>query len=192
VEIVDLNVIGEENLFRIIGLARNVGERDLSSVFLTLTFHSPSGEVIETRYGSIEMSTLPVGEVAPFAMYFPSGVPADAEDVGVSVECRFADTDYPWTREGFEILEPEGHMGDYNYEITGWVQNAADEAAQMVMVVGMVFNTQGRFIGYSMAIVEDLAAGARAPFTMGISPDSLAEPDTATIEVIADGNRGVE
>lgn len=83
-------------------------------------------------------------------------------------------------------------MGEYQYEITGSVQNAGDETAHMVVVVGMAFNTQGRFIGYSMTIVEDLAAGARAPFTIGISPHDLAEPDIATIEVIADGERGVE
>ncbi len=192
VEIVDLNVIGEENVFQIIGLARNVGVRDLAHVYVTLTFHGPSGEVLATRHGGIEMNTLPVGEVAPFVMYFPSGVPADAENVSASAEWYFADTDYPWTREGFEILGPEGHMGDWNYEITGSVLNAGDEPAIMITVVGMAFNVQGHFIGHSMAIVEDLAAAASAPFAMAISPSSLAEPDVATIEVIAEGNRGVE
>jgi len=188
----DVSVIGEENVFRIIGLARNVGVRDLADASLTFTFLSPSGEAIATRYGSIEMDTLPVGEVAPFVMYFPSGVPADAENVRVSAEVRYADADYPWTREGFEILDPEGHMGDWGYDITGSVRNAGDEPAIMIDVVGMAFNAQGRFIGYSMAIVEDLAAAASAPFAMEISQSSLAEPDVATIEVIADGHRGVE
>jgi hypothetical protein len=192
VEIVDLSLVGEGDAFEMIGLARNVGVRDLAHVYVTLTFHSPSGEVLDTRRGGIETSTLPVGEVAPFVMYFPLGVPADTENVTTSAEWYFADADYPVTREGFEILGPEGHMGDGNYEITGSVLNAGDEPAHGIMVVGMAFNAQGRFIGYSMDLVEDLAAGARAPFTMAISPHRLAEPDVATIEVIAEGRRGTE
>jgi hypothetical protein len=106
----------------------------------------------------------------------------------VAVEWREADaeTQKSWTREGIDLLNVKGEWGEYYYTITGDAVNNTGRAARSVFLTSMAFNAEGRLIGISTQYIDDLAAGAQAPFEILMAPTSMAEDNLDHFELLVE------
>ncbi len=184
VAIIDMNVAGSEQYPRLIALIQNVGSAPLKSVYITVTFFDADGNVVEEELGSAMGSVIPPGGISPFELTFPTDVLPSVDSVTTVLEWSEAGADYPWTREGLEISDTSSEVEFTNFIISGTVTNATSKMADFISLIPIAYNADGKFIGYSLGIVEELGAGSSAEFRIGISDTALAEPTVDHYEIL--------
>jgi hypothetical protein len=186
--VTDFNIIGTAEYPRLIGIVKNESQIDLYDVNLTIVFYNADGTVADTRFGATFMVTLPSGGLSPFEFVFPRGVPANVEAVGATVEWREVYPGYAWSREGFSVLSPQGSIGQFNFEITGQVQNNSGRNARSVNIVAIAYNAAGDIIGYGLKVLDSVSAGSNVQLDMTIGGGtSLAEPQVDHFELLVEG-----
>lgn len=184
VAIIDMNVAGSEQFPKLIALIQNVGNAPLKNIYVTVTFLDSEGNVVEETLGSAFASIIPPGEMSPFDMNFPANVPSTVENVITTLEWIEADADYPWTTEGLEISNTSSEMEFTNFVISGIVHNTTSKTAGFISLLPIAYNAEGKFIGFSLGIVENLAAGSNAEFRIPIGDASRAEPTVDHYEIL--------
>ena len=187
VSVTDFNIIGPAESPRLIGIVQNVSQVDLYRVRMTIIFYNADGTVADTSFGSTFLVTLPSGEVSVFEFLFPRGVPASIEAVGATVEWEEVYPGYPWSRNGFSVISPQGSMGPYNFEITGQVQNNSGKHARSVNLLAIAYNADDHILGYGFKVLDELSVGSIVPFNMEVpGGTSLAEPEIDHFEVLVE------
>lgn len=190
-EFIDINSRGNTIAFEIFGLIRNNGEIDVMDIDITVQLYNEAGEVVDTRYGVTYPLTIPVGEVSLFYITFPVVTLPKVEELDLSIEWTEVEPDYPWTRNGFEIVSAEARFEPDLYKVTGEVLNAGASSAPNITIIGLFYNENGGLIDHSMTIVEDVAAGTSASFSMDVSLIDLGNmgEEVAGFELLVEGYR---
>jgi len=184
IAIIDLNVAGSEEYPRLIGLIQNISSVPLKSVYVTARFLDADGNTVKETLGSIMGSVVLPGGISPFEMNFPGEVPPSVESVETTIEWAVAGADYPWTTEGLEITDTSTGMSYTNFQISGTLRNTTGKMAEFITLIPIGYNADGKFIGYSLKVIEELAAGESIPFTVSIPDSSRAEPTVDHFEIL--------
>jgi hypothetical protein len=182
--IADLNIAGSESSPRLIGLIQNIGNSPLKSIRVTATFYDADGNEVEESLGAVTSNVVPPGGISPFEMFFPRGVPPSVDSVVTTIEWTEAEASDPWTTEGLEISDISSGMSFTNFEISGTLRNTSSKMAEFISLIPIAYNADGKFIGSSLKVIEDLEAGSSAPFTVAIGDGSRAEPTVDHYELI--------
>jgi hypothetical protein len=182
--LIDLNIAGSEQSPRLIGLIQNISNAPLKSVRVTVTFYDASGNEVEESLGSVTSNIVPPGGISPFVMFFPRGVPPTVDSVVTTLEWAEAEASYPWTTEGLEISDISSGMSFTNFEILGTLRNTSGKMAEFISLIPIAYNADGKFIGSSLKVIEELQAGSSVPFTVVIGDGSRAEPTVDHYDLI--------
>jgi hypothetical protein len=161
---------------QLIGIVRNVSDRDIYSLSFSFNFHDASGAIVQTKYGGGLLYTMPPGSVNLFEVYFPGGVPVEAQSVSIDVEWQDGQPLGLRTRDGIQVRSSEGRDGDYAYQVTGELVNTTDHYARQIAILGIAYSASGRLIQRWFGVVENLPAGGVAPFKMQFDFEDLPEP----------------
>jgi hypothetical protein len=187
VEIVDMNVRFDVLSPVLFGFVQNVSEATLSSVELTIVFFDADGNEAGTSSGYTIFALIPPGELSPFEIYFPDGVPADVESIGLAAHWNPDYGGSTATREGFNVQVTGSQWTDFGFEVSGTVQNSNTRRARSVYLAFAFYNAQGRLIGLYADIVEDVEAGETDQFKRNIVPLYFSETEVDRIEIIYEG-----
>jgi hypothetical protein len=173
-EIVDLSV--QAGVGQLIGLIKNIGIGDIYGLGFTFNFHDASGAIVETRYGSALLYTIPVGEYNVFEVFFPANIPASAEAVSIETEWQEGRPAAVYARQGLNVSGLQAHVDGSSYIVSGMVENVTGRRASRVTLLGVAFNSSGRLNGETLTVVDDLAAGDAASFALPFSLERMPDP----------------
>ena len=187
VEIVDMNVRFDVLSPVLFGFVQNVSEATLSSVELTIVFFNADGSEAGSSSGYTFFALIPPGELSPFEIYFPEGVPADVESIGLAAQWNPDYGGSTATREGLNVQVTSSEWTDSGLGVSGTVQNNNSKRVRSVYLAFAFYNAQGRLIGLYADIVEDVEAGETDQFKRNIVPLYFSETEIDRIEVIYEG-----
>jgi hypothetical protein len=187
VDIVDLNVRFDVLSPVLFGLVQNVSEATLSSVELTIVFFDADGTEAGSSSGYTLFALIPPGELSPFEIYFPEGVPADVDSIGLAAQWNPDYGGSPAIREGFNVQVTSSGWTDSGFEVSGTVQNNNSKGVRSVYLAFAFYNAQGRLIGLYADVVEDVKAGETDTFERTVVPAYFSETEVDRIEVIYEG-----
>ena len=189
VEVVDSNVRSGVLGPVLFGVFRNISEETLGTVALRVAFRDAAGAELGSRESYAMLTPIGPGELTPFEIEFPDGVPADVDSVGITVRWTPDYGTFPHTREGFELEGVEGAWGEFDYfNVTGTVHNKNSKDARFVDLGILAYNADGRLIGLYVGRVDDIQAGGSDFFKFGIVSSYFTEPEIANFEIIMVGS----
>lgn len=171
------------------GLIQNVSEEALGSVTLAVVFQDADGNVLGSREGYALLTPIGPGELSPFEIYFPDGVPADVDSIGIAARWTPDYGTFPHTREGFELEGIEGVWGEFShFEISGTLHNRNSKNARFVELAILFYNADDKLIGLYVDRVDDIQAGGSDFFTMSVIDAYLSEPEIEYFEILMVGS----
>jgi hypothetical protein len=169
VEIVEMNsYVDAADALWFVGAVRNTGAVAVDGVRVDVTLRDAAGAVTAEGFGYTAYSPVRPGELAPFTVLFQQG-PAWA-DYEVTVEANPYRADLAY-RSFSTTVTQEGPTDFYLYTITGEVTNAGGTPAEFVRVTALLYDAEGRVIGWASDSIDEpavLPPGQSAPFDITV------------------------
>lgn len=169
-----------------LGEVENTSERGVEGVQVVVSLYDEVGQTLATESAFTELSLIPAGGKAPFAILF-TDPPLNFKEYTVVAQGGVVAHEGIEYRD-LEVIDHSTEAEGYLYTITGEVRNIGQFDAESVVVVVTAYDAEGRVVAIRDVYteLEIIPSGGSSPFAARLYP---AAGTVVTYSVQAQGKR---
>lgn len=174
VTVQDVAFYEKKDTWYFIGYLENSADMPASLAKIVVTIRDSAGKKVASNESFSALDDLYTKEKSPFLVTLPKP-DATASSYDVSVEYKLL---RPAAYKFLEFEEVKEDAQASVYTLTGKVKNNGNETAELVKVVGLIFDSSGKMLGwaYTYADEDNLEAGDTSTFRLAFTSSLPGKP----------------